>query len=354
MTFLGVTTATLLTITSIFATSPNSTNFTLKSYDLGGSGGGSSSSSNYRLNGEVGGQSGSTSTSSNYIVDSGEKPTKNANVPPAPTLTNPSNNEYIRLRLVINNGGNPSDTKFAIAISSDNFVSTQYVKSDNSISASLALTDYQTYASWGGASGFWITGLTSNTTYKVKVKAMQGAFTETQYGPATSGVATVTPTISFSVTTSPASGPPPSVSFSSLNPGSVFNAGADSVLTLSTNALSGGLIYVKDANAGLNSLAGASSIPSVTANLSSANSGYGAVVTNTSQSSGGPMTATSPFNGVSDNVGALSTILQTIATTPSPVTTGAVTVTLKAKTDITVPSATDYADVVTFIASMAF
>lgn len=343
-----------LLLGGFFAAYPTSTNFSIKSYDLGNGGGGSSSSSNYQLNSNVGAQSGSAASSTNYVANPGVTPTQNANVPPAPTLTNPNSLEYKRLKLVLDTGNNPTDTKFAIAISSDNFVTTQFVKSDNSLGLTLALTDYQTYSAWGGASGFYITGLTPGTTYKVKVKAMQGNFTETGYGPATSGVATVQPSLSFGVSLSPPSGPPFSVAFTGLTSGTVYTAGADIVLSITSNAMLGGSVYVNDSNSGLTSASASYTIPSATTDLGTANEGYGAMVSNTSQSSGGPLSVSPPFNGTSNNVGGLSTVLQTLATTSGFVTSGSITVQLKAKASTTTPSATDYADTLTYIASMNY
>lgn len=349
----GLNTILSIGIAGIFATVPTSTNYTLKNYDLGAGGGGSSSSTNYSLDAQAGGIGGDSMSSTNYGVTSGEIVTQNANVPAAPTLTNPSN-EYNRLSLVINPSDNASDTKFAIAISSDDFTTTAFVKADNSIGSTLIAADYQTYTSWGGGSGFWITGLESNTTYKVKIKAMQGNFSESAYGPATAGVATVLPTLSFGVATNPPAGPPYSISFTGLTSGTVHNAAADAELTLSTNALAGGEIYIRDSNAGLTSTSASSSINSATADLSLASSGYGAIVTATGQSSGGPMTSLAPFNGAGDNVGALTTALQKIASSSLPVTSGTVTVRLKAKTTAIMPAAADYSDTLTFIAAMTY
>lgn len=110
-----------------------------------------------------------------------------ANVPPAPAFSNPGN-YYNKLRLVIAIGNNPSDATFSVAISSDDRVTTNYVQSDHAIGTALGNEDRQTYVLWGGGSGFDVIGLASNTTYRVKVKAMQGKFTEAGYGPeATAG-----------------------------------------------------------------------------------------------------------------------------------------------------------------------
>ena len=349
----GVSSIVTVFMAGMFAVVPTSTNYTLKNYDVGTGGGGTSSSTNYGLDSEVGGQGGGEMSSTNYSTASGEIVTQNANVPLAPALTNPSS-EYNRLQLIIDESGNPSDTTFAIAISSDNFVTTQYVKSDNSIGSSLTLTDYQTYTAWGGASGFWITGLTSSTTYKVKVKAMQGNFTETEYGPETAGVATVLPSLSFGVATNPPAGPPYSVSFTGLTAGTVHNAAADVVLTLGTNSMNGGEIYIADSNAGLTSSSASFTISSATADLAIASSGYGAIITSTGQTSGGPMTSLAPFNGAGDNVGGLTTSLQKLASTSGPITGGSANLRLKAKATGTVPAATDYSDLLTLIASMVY
>lgn len=336
----------------LFAASPSSSNFTLKAYDIG-TGGGSGSSTNFRLNGTLGSQSSSPNSSTNYVINSGEKPTQHANVPPAPTLTNPSS-EYVRLRLVLNTGGNPSDTRYNIAISSDNFATTLYVQTDNSIGAGLSVSNYQTYASWGGASGFWITGLLPATTYKVKVRALQGNFSGSPYGPETAGVATVQPSISFSVATSLTSTPPFDLTFTNLSAGVVTDANATAIATVSSNAMHGGTIYMHDTNTGLASARASFTIASSTNDLSSIPRGYGARVTGVSQVGGGPLTAAAPFNGAANNVGGLSPTPQPIGTIPSAITTGVLTTTLKAKSDLTVPAATDYTDTLTFIAAMSF
>lgn len=340
-----------LMLLGIFAADPTSTNYTLKNYDFG-NGGGSGSSTNYKVDGLSGSQSGDQSSSTNYKLDSGEIITQNASTPVAPTFTNPSS-EYKRLRLVLNVGTDPTDVRYNIAISDDNFVTTNYIQTDNSIGPGLTIANYQTYVAWGGASGIWVTGLVPNTTYKVKVRSLQGDFTGSPYSP-TATASTILPTLTFSVATSTNPTPPFSVGFNSLTPGSVFDANADAVLTISSNAMFGGGIYVKSLNSGLKSNAAAFTIASATANLSSASSGYGGIVTSLSQSAGGPITAVTPFDGVSSNVGILSTNLQQLASTSSAITTGSVTLRLKAKSSATVPSATDYTDTLTFIAAMMF
>lgn len=330
---------------------PSSTNYTLKTYNVG-TGGGTGTSTSYGLQAGTGSQSATTQTSTTYTSVGDGRGVVNANVPPAPTLTNPSS-YYDRLQLVLATGGNATDTKYLIAISSDNFVTTQYVQTDNSIGASQALSNYQTYAAWGGGSGFLIVGLTPSTTYKVKVKALQGSYSGSGFGPIATAV-TVAPSVSFSVTTTLSATPPFAVTFSSLVAGNVTNGSADGILSLSSNANNGGAVYIRDSSAGLYSTVANTTISSATADLSSAGSGYGGQIIATSQGSGGPFTAQAPFNGASNNVGALTTSLQPLVATSGPITTGSGTLRLMAKPATLTPTANDYADTITLVASMNF
>jgi hypothetical protein len=155
---------------------PASTDYKLKDFGFGTGGLGNASSTDYSINGISGEQSGGNLDGTSYDLGSGLVYTNQANVPPAPTFTNPSN-YYNKLKIVIDTGSNPSDTKFAIAISTDNFVSDiRYVQNDDTVGATLGTEDYQTYTNWGGASGTLIIGLVPNTEYKVKVKAWQGIY----------------------------------------------------------------------------------------------------------------------------------------------------------------------------------
>ncbi|HEV7454917.1 MAG TPA: hypothetical protein VGO07_06695, partial [Candidatus Saccharimonadales bacterium] len=158
-------------VLSLLAAVPSSTNYTLKSYDFG-SGSSGSTSTNYSLRGTAN-SSGGTLTSTNYTLPPGIQSSSTVPVPPTPAFTNPDSS-YDRLQIVINSSTFPSDTKYAIAISSDNFVTTNYVKSDLTIASTFAVANYQPYAAWGGASGVTVLGLTPGTTYKVKVAALQG------------------------------------------------------------------------------------------------------------------------------------------------------------------------------------
>ena len=335
---------------TLLAAVPTSTNYTLETYDFG-NGAGSPTSSNYQLKASVGAP-GDTLSSTNYGLPAGIRASATAATPSAPTFANPDNS-YNRLKVTLNTSGLPSDTKYLIAISDNNFVSTQYVQLDQTVGSSAAIANYQTYAAWGGASGFWILGLNPATTYKVKVAAWRGGGTGSLFGP-TATAATVSPSVTLGLSTSLTSTPPFNVDFSSLTAGSVVTANATVIATLTTNAQNGGALLLKGQNGGLASALSSYTITSATADLTAAATGYGARVSGVSQDSGGPFVTVSPFDGSGNNVGAISNTWQQLVSFASPITNGNATTELKAKSDSTVPAGADYADVLTLSASLLF
>ncbi|MCA9391724.1 hypothetical protein KC614_00780 [candidate division WWE3 bacterium] len=175
---------------------PASTNYELKGFKVGGAVG-VSDSDNYSILNNLADLNADLLNSSSYELGPGPNYPIQASVPTAPTFENTSD-YYNKLHFVVATAGNPSDTLYAIAISTDDFVTTNYVQSDNTIGSVLGLEDYQSYTNWGGASGEFVVGLAQDTTYKIKIKAIQGEFTETRYGPSSSA-ATVSPFITFSL-----------------------------------------------------------------------------------------------------------------------------------------------------------
>lgn len=344
----------LLTGTMFFlAATPSSTNYNLRTYEFGNGGTDNSSSTNFRIEGSAGEQLGTPTSSTNYNLNSGETASQGASVVPKPTLTNPDG-YYDRLKLVLNPGSNPSDTRYLIAISSDGFATTRYVQTDNSVASSYTISNYQTYTAWGGASGIFINSLTQGTTYQVKVRALQGSFTESAYSPVSDSIATVTPSLSFGVATTLTGTPPFAVSFSSLTAGTVFAGTADGTVNISSNAKLGGSVYIRSLNAGLTSTLAGTSITSATADLTSASSGYGAQVITATQSVGGPLAAVSPYNGATNNVGGLTTAYQQLLSSSAPVFSGSSTIRFKAKASTITSASTDYTDTVTFVAAMNY
>ena len=248
-------------------------------------------------------------------------------------------------------GGNPTDTKFAIAISSDNWTTTNYVQSDDTVGATLSSGNYLTAASWGAS--FDIIGLTANTTYKVKVKAMQGKFTETGFGPEASA-ATINPTMSFGITTDTQSSPPFSVDFGNMVPNTVNTSPHQVNVTLTTNGANGARVYVTGANVGLHSAMASHTIAAVSGNLSVLSEGFGAQGISATQTSGGPFTIATLYNQGGNTVGITDTTVRDIFDVAGPVVGGAGSFNLKAKPSATAPSASDYSETLTVIASASF
>ncbi|HWY79147.1 MAG TPA: hypothetical protein VNW29_02200 [Candidatus Sulfotelmatobacter sp.] len=337
----------LLICISYFAPSlvfadPTSPHYIFKDYNFGGSNG-AANSTNYSLLGTVGEGVAGKTNSPNYSLGDGLAFTLNAYVPPAPTITNPAN-YYNKLNLVINAGSNATDTKFAIAVSPDNFTATtKYIQTDYTLGGTAI---WQTKATWG-ATGFTIIGLTPGTTYTAKISALQGNFTQSAFGP-TAQATTVSPTLSFSLSQN-------SVSIGQLNPATVVTAPATVTVTVSSNGTNGTVVYLNDSSNGLFSTATNYTIAAVNGDLGSLSEGYGIRGASTSQTSGGPMEILSPYNGIGTTVGNVTTTKQAIFDSSNqPITTGQALFEIKAKASNITKAATDYTDTITLVTAATF
>lgn len=344
---------------SAFAQSspPTSSNYKLMNYGFGGGGTASSSSTNYSLFGSLGQVDQGSPSSANYFIGAGLEFTLQASVSAAPTFVNQSN-WYNKLKLTINRGGNdPTDYKYAIRVASGSG-EFQFVQNDNTLGSDLGLEDWQTYTTWGGASGFNIIGLYPGTTYTAQVSAKQGDFfTQFMWSP-TALAATNNSTLSFDIDISLSdseTSSPYTVAIGNLSPGSVTTAPEKVWVDIATNATNGGIIYVLGTNTGLLSSTASYTISAVSNNLTSISEGYGVQNSTTAEGSGGPMQAVSPYNGVSNNVGILDTAKRTIYdSSNAAVTGGRVSFQIKAKASSTTPSANDYADTITVLVTGNF
>jgi hypothetical protein len=331
---------------------PASTSYELHDYGMGSGGSQITESSNYGLKGITGEVSGANNSGTNYDLGPGLIFTAQANTPAAPTFTNPANH-YNKLKFVLDTGSNPSDTLFAIAISTDDFATTNFIQSDNTIGASLV---YQTYSTWGGASGAFVVGLSSSTTYKIKAKAVQTKYNESAYS-ATATASTSAPNLTYDLdvsSTDSESSAPYSVSFGTLNVGSVTTASDKIWVDLDTNANNGAFVYVYSSSTGLVSSAKSYTITSSTANLSSDSEGFGLQVSSVAQGSGGPLASVSPYNNSSENVGVIDTTARNIFSSTVPITSGRGSILLKAKASASTPAASDYTCTINMIASATF
>ena len=161
----------------LLAALPTSSHYDLHNYGFGSGATSDSSSSSYKVNATTGEIANTPTSSATFEAGAGNNNAQQSYVPPAPTFTNPSS-YYNQLHFAVNIGTNPTDATYAIAISSDNFVTTSYVKSDDTLTATFSASLFQTYAAWGSSSGQQVVGLSPSTTYKMKVSSMQGNFTQ--------------------------------------------------------------------------------------------------------------------------------------------------------------------------------
>jgi hypothetical protein len=351
---------------TLFAALPATGNYKLNDYSFGSSGG-VSSSATYSIEGSSGDVSGGPARTATYTVNPGAIQAQAANVPKISALDNGSGQYYNKLHFVLDTQGNPTDTKYLITVSTAGFSGdnstnhTQengplYLHADGTLSATLsAATDYQTYAALGSGAGSLIIGLVPSTTYYVRAKAVQGKFSESLYGPSSS-TATAAPSLTFSLVTSTQSSPPYSVDFGSLTAGTIATSTNTIDTTLSTNGASGGDVYIRGQNGSLLSSSTGNHIDSSSTDLGSGGvtRGFGAQNSFISQGAGGPYSVASIFNVSSNNVGVISTAAQSLYTSTAPVTNGLGKLLLKAKSSSTDVAATDYREVLTFIAAGNF
>lgn len=337
----------------LLASLPASGSYQLNSYGFGSGGTAKSNSTNYSINGTAGEVAGSA-TSTNYKAGAGEKNVKQANVPTI-TIVNTSN-WYNKLLVTIGPENNPSDAKFAVAISTDGFTTTQYVKNDFTVTNTLSTADYLTYSAWGGSGGQFVRGLKPSTVYSVKAKAYRGEFTESGYGPVAS-VATVNPQLSFDIDVAPtdsSTNPPYEIDFGNLSVGSVVDSPSKVWVSLDTNGESGGTVYMNGKNSGLASTSAGYTIGSVTGDLASLVEGFGAQGSSATQGSGGPFVLVSPYDGTGANVGTTDATIREIFNATAPVVSGRGSFLLKAKTKALTPASPDYTETLTVIASASF
>jgi len=334
---------------------PASDNFQLRSYGFGSGGSDQPQSANYEVEGLTGDLTQNQAAGNSVDLGPGFFFVQQAHVPTAPDFTN-DGDYYNRLYFKINRSNNPADSRYAIAISDDNFVTTRYVQSDLTIGDVLGLEDYQKYQEWGGDAGNHIIGLDSGTTYRIKVKAWHGKFTETDYGPPASAT-TSNPNLGFDIDVSSIdeeTAPPYAMNIGNLDPDTVLTGTEKIWVDFSTNADFGGRVYLRGKNEGLESIASGYKINSATANLDSANEGFGIQNDSVAQSSGGPLTAIAPYNNSGNQVGAVDNSLTEILSSAGRIIGGRASFLIKAKTGAVTPAAGDYQETLTMIASGTF
>lgn len=339
-----------------FATLPSSTHYNLNSYSVGPVGTSNSHSSTYYTQTTGGEITGSGVKSTHYNDSNGNVAAEQLAVPQVPTVSNGGGTYSTQLQVTLNDnaGSNnyPSDVTFSIAVATSNcFTATcvgngtdKFVQTGGTLNSSQF---YQSYSAWGSSSGVTVTGLTTSTTYYVAVAAKQGTFTNTEYGASQSSTtAAGGSTVTFSVS-------PNSYTFSNMLPGTIYTSSSFS-FTFATNATYGGTIYTAGQYGGLHSSSKSNTIPATTGSLSSASHGFGLQDTSVGQTSGGPLTESSPYNVTGNNVGTESSTFAPIFTTSSSIVGGSATMVMLAKPQLSDPVSSDYAETMTFIAAGSF
>lgn len=309
------------------------------------SGGGemSTSSTNYDALSSLGASFVGFSDSTTYSAEFGYNNEIIAATPHQPTFTN-DDEYYSKLKFILNStdaSNNPTDTKYAIAITSASDWSDptkiEFVQDTYAIGSSLGIEDFMTYSELGGASGIFITGLAPNTTYRVRVSALQGDFTGTDFG-AEATASTVEPYINFTLSST-------SVDFGVLSYNSIATASPTVTVTVNTNVYGGYTLKVADegdgSNAGLYDSTSGKLVASQTETLSAGSEGYGLQADSTTA------TIAPLYDKSGNDVGALSRTAQVIASNSTNVSGETVDVTSMASTSTTTEGG-NYSDVITY------
>jgi hypothetical protein len=338
----------------LFAAFSSSASYSLNSYSVGPVGTSNAHSTTYYTQSTGGEVSGGKTSSTHYTDSNGNVQAEQLAVPQAPTVSNGGGTDYTFLQTTLNdNAGTsnyPTDVTFSIGVSTTNCFTSACVQSGAvkfvQTGGTLSTTQYyQSYSSWGSSSGVSITGLTAGTTYYIAVAAKEGTFTNTEYGASTTQ-ATATPYITFSVS-------PNTLNMNGMTPGNITTS-SNATFSLATNATYGATIYNSGANGGLHSASKSDLIPATTGSLSAASHGFGLQGVNTSQTSGGPLSIDSPYNGTGNTVGTESSTITPIFSTSASIIGGSATMDMQAKPNNSDPPSNDYDETMTFIAAASF
>lgn len=271
---------------------------------------------------------------------------------------------YNKARFEIKANGSPSDTLYTVAISTDNFANDiKYIDGATFKPETLAnhdINDFRTKTYWETET-FNIQGLDSNTTYYIRISALNGDFTQSDYS-ASANTTTGAGSISFDIDIAPSSGTstesnaPYTVSFSGANDLVAGAAAAKSNslvwLDINSNSAGGVAIIEYGENGGLHSATTSQTITSSNADLDSTSEGFGLqsfYIHNDTSAYFGNLTAATNYAGSQNTVGAISTTANKIYDGDGPIQNGRVGMYLIAKAATNKTPATDYSEEIYFI-----
>lgn len=260
---------------------------------------------------------------------------------------------------------NPSDTLYAIMISTDNFVSDiRYIDASTFMpetSTTHNINDFMTKTDWESET-FNIQGLEAGKTYYLKAFALKGDFTQTEAGPIKSAT-TATGTVFFDIDIANSTGyttetsSPYSISFTGayelIGGSAAITAGDRIWMDVQTNSQGGFAIIGNGTNGGLYSSTTTETITSATADLDDVSSGFGLqneyIDYDTSSPLYGSISTESIYAGSINSVGSISTTPQKIYDGNGPIVDGRMALKVIAKPGTSYTPASDYQESITLI-----
>jgi hypothetical protein len=270
---------------------------------------------------------------------------------------------YDRARFEINTNDNPSDTLYAIQISTDNFASDiKYIDGSTYEPESYSshnINDFRTKTQWETET-FNVLGLAEGTQYYLRIIALHGDFTQTEEGPEETAT-TATTSSSFDIDIAGTGGtttetdPPFTITFTGENS---LLAGAGTVtadnliwMDAETNGSGGFAIVQKGENAGLYSTTHSVQIDSVTGDLDSLGEGFGlqSYYVDYNTTSIGDISVMTNYNGSIANVGIVDTDWNKVYDANGPIIDGRMALYIKARAGTDKEGATDYNETITFV-----
>ncbi|MCA9381195.1 hypothetical protein KC678_02930 [Candidatus Dojkabacteria bacterium] len=285
---------------------------------------------------------------------------------------------YDRAKIEIDAQNNPIDTLYLVSITDGDTATEYFLQSDNTLSTGYDINDYQTICQIEGydprtGSGcetssdpdwddvlqqYNVLNLHAGVTYTVKVKALNGDYTESSYSPTVSAT-TEYAALVFDIDIDDSGGTatetdaPYNILLGDITDTTV--TATDRIwLDMGTNVFNGFTLEVE--NTDLTN--GTDTIPSTTEDLSvdlGADGGYGLKIDTYTEDGLGPIIAASLYDTVGANeVGALSSAPATIFSTNTtgsnqgPISGGRASVMVKAKAVTSTPPGA-YTDLITFL-----
>jgi hypothetical protein len=272
---------------------------------------------------------------------------------------------YDKARFEIEPYTNPSDTLYMVEISEDNFVSDVRCIDGSTFHpktlTNCDINDFRTETYWE-TEDFNIQGLDSDTQYYIRITALHGDFTQSDFS-LVANATTTSALLFFDIDIATDSGyttessPPYSVSFTGsdeLKPGAAAVT-ATSLIWLDVDSSSSGGIAViqQGTNGGLYSATTTETILSTNLDLdSSLAEGFGLqsyYIDYESSTYLGEITAMSNYSGSGNVVGEVSTDPKKIYDGDGPINSGRMGIYLKARAASERSAATDYSELINFV-----